>query len=156
MTRALALLLALASPASAGCEDFATTPKETFREIDARRGTFLMAVGSFFEGVVLDEIFALTAEGSETSTRIVASRFAGHSAAPGGFTVKFEVDLQVAQRCDNADCHPRLDGTRYLVFLERFRGRYRFAEDGCALRAFENPSEAALNGVVSCLNGACQ
>lgn len=114
-----------------------------------------MAVGQFSDGPVVDEIYALALDGSETSTRIVAGRFEGKLAAPEGFAGAFSANLEVAQRCSGEDCHPRLDGTRYLVFIEKTRGRFKFAEDGCARRAYANPTSAALNGVISCLNGTC-
>lgn len=148
--------LGVAAPALAGCEDFGRTPRESFREINGRRGAFVAAVGRFSDGPVVDEIFALALDGSETSTRIVAAGFDGKLAAPEGFVSAFVAGLEVTQRCIGNDCHPRLDGTPYLVFIEKVRGRFKFAEDGCAVRAYANPSDATLNAVVSCLNGVCR
>lgn len=150
----LSLLLALAGPAL-GCESFATSPTGSFREISARVGRFVMAYGSFEDGPLRDEIFAITSEGRETSIRHVAGRFFGHSASMEGFTEPLETELAVLQRCDDSGCHPRLDGTPYLVFLEHRGARYIFAEDGCALRAYANPAPEVLNAVIACVNGTC-
>lgn len=152
---ALLLALALAGPAQAGCESFATTPVASFHEVNARPGSFLMAVGRFSEGTVLDEVYALATDGSETSIRLIAGHFDGMSATAQGFTEPLDTDIRIAQRCGIGGCHPKLDETRYLVFLQRVRGRLEFAEDGCAFRAYADPSPAVLETLIGCLNGGC-
>jgi len=153
----LALAATLAgTPATAGCDSFGTTPTESFREVNARPGIFVMAVGRFSDGEVIDQIFALGIDGTETSTRIVAGHFTGMSATKAGFTESLDTDVEIAQRCDSRGCAPVLDDTRYLVFLQRLRGRLQFAEDGCALRAYAEPTPAVLEAMIGCMNGVCE
>lgn len=157
MKRLAAFLLSLiaALPAEAGCERFGSTPLDAYREINARPGSYVMAVGRFSDGAVLDVIYALATDGSETSTRLIAGRFEGMSATAEGFTNPLDAPVEISQRCDAAGCHPRLDETRYLMFLQRVRGRLQFAEDGCTVRAFPDPAAAVLETLIGCMNGRC-
>ena len=155
--KAFALLLALAAtPALADCPSFGTTPVESFHEVNARPGVYVMAVGRFANGAVVDEIYALATDGSETSTRLIAGRFQGMKAIPEGFTEPLDAEVLIAQRCGTAGCHPLLGETRYLVFLQQVRGRLEFGEDGCAFRAYADPAPEALEAMIGCLNGACE
>ena len=158
MIRPLALLVTLvAGPATAQCDGFANTPVASFTEVNGRSGSFVMVFGRFSDGALLGEVYALAADGSATTNRVVEGHFEGMRATAQGFVDPLDSDVRIVQRCTADACHPRLDGTRYLAFFERVGGRLEFSEDGCGLRAYAEPTPEVLESMVRCMaGGACE
>lgn len=155
---ALALLPLLASGVPGwACDSLANTPVAAFQTVAALPGAYVVAVGGFAGGKVLDEEWAMAADGTEASKRDIAGRFTGMAATPEGFTEVLDVPVRITQFCMGDTCKPEADGRRFLVFLEVTGGKHVFREPGtCAILSYEAPSQAVLDKMIGCLNGTCK
>ncbi len=155
---ALAALPLLASGVPAwACDSLANTPVAAFRTVAALPGSYVVAVGGFAGGKVLDEEWVMGADGTEASKRDISGRFTGMAATPEGFTRSLDVPVRITQFCMGDTCKPEADGRRFLVFLEARGGAYAFRESGtCAILSYEAPSQAVLDKMIGCLNGTCK
>jgi len=149
-------LLASSVPAMA-CDSLAITPVAAFQAVAAAPGSYVMAVGGFAGGTVLDEEWVMGADGTEASKRDIAGQFTGMAATPEGFTKALDVPVRITQFCMDDTCKPEADGRRFLVFLAVKGSAYVFRESGtCAILSFEAPSQAVLDKMIGCLNGTCK
>lgn len=154
------IALMAASPASAltvfpDCDTAERSVSVSFQEFDGYSNPVQIVLGRFHDGdVIYDERYG---RDDENSYRKIKGWFGGNAASGMGFDVMFSKDVLIHQTCYRDECHPKLDDTRYLAFLEKTSDGYVFepSDMTCAYQAFENPTQIELDQAIACLNGDC-
>jgi hypothetical protein len=156
-----ALALIAAGPAAAlsvevVCDPAEQTVENSFRQFDGYANPVVMAYGELRAGPVIDE--QVYGYAGQLTLRRYQGSFSGKSATASGFTAPFSARVIIQQECRRDACFPQLDGSPWLVFLQKTDEGYFFeANDiGCGPSGFARPSPAELERAIACLKGGCR